>query len=332
MVHRADLLNALVTAAKKRDIALRLGCEVTRLELSHKKPAVHLANGERIEGDVILGADGERSFCRDVLLGRPDPPEPTGDVVFRIVVSRSDITADENHPSREIVQPGSLNVWVGPDAHAVSYVLNDNSDLLNVVLVRKDETQRPPENVMYGPQRASLEELRRAFSGWDPALRALMDVPGETDCAKWNLLRINEVESWRHEGGAFALIGDAAHGMPPFLAQGAAQAFEDAGFLGAIFARVSDAAQIPDALQVFEDGRKPRTDKVKRHTLARKEMYVLHDGPEQQKRDEKLALGLMKGSPDELADPDFQKWLWGYDAITDGARAWGERLMKTRRT
>ncbi|KAF3766666.1 hypothetical protein M406DRAFT_15900, partial [Cryphonectria parasitica EP155] len=319
VVHRADLLEALITAASKHDIALRLSCEVTKLELS-QKPAVYLANGDRIEGDVILGADGERSFCRDVLLGRPDPPQPTGDVVFRIAVSRSDILGDKNHPSREIMQPGSINVWMGPDAHAVSYVLN-NSDILNVVLIRKDETQRP-EDVMYGPRPASLEELRRAYDGWDPALQALIGVPGETDCAKWNLLRIDDVKNWRHEGGSFALIGDAAHAMPPFLAQGAAQAFEDAAVLGAIFARVSDKMQIPHALEVFEELRKPRANEVKSHTLARKEMYGLHDGPEQEERDGKLALGSVKGCPDELADPDFQKWLWGYDAAADGARAW----------
>ncbi|KAK7737388.1 hypothetical protein SLS53_006693 [Cytospora paraplurivora] len=267
----------------------------------------------------------DRLLCLGgVLLGRPDLPEPTGDVAFRIAVSRSDIIAEESHPSSEIMLPGSVNIWMGPDAHAVSYLLNNNN-ILNVVLIREDNKQGL-EEVVYGPQHASLEELQRAFDGWDPALRALLDVPGESTCLKWHMLRFNDLDSWRHEGGGnLCLIGDAAHGMPPYLAQGASQAFEDAAVLEAVFARLSDKTQILDALKTFEEVRKPRVSKVKKHTLARKVIYGMHDGPGQLERDQKLALGPGTGCPDELADPDFQNWLWGYDAAVDGARVWEQR-------
>lgn len=352
MVHRADLLKALVSAARTRTgITIRLDSNVSKLDISCSleeekgneggTTAVHLSTGERIEGDFILGADGERSFCRNVLLGRPDLPKPTGDVVFRIAVPRGDIVADKTHPSSEVMRRGSVNVWMGPDAHAVSYLMHNN-DILNLVLIRKENKSGciEADDAIYGPQRADLEELRRAFTGWDPALRALLDVPGRSECMKWNLLQINELDSWRHpqyrhpssggksRGGNFCLIGDAAHGMPPFLAQSGAMAFEDAAVLGAIFEQISDTRLIPDALEAFETVRKPRVDKVKERTLARKVMYGLHDGPEQRLRDEKLALGLENNeSPDDLARADFQKWLWGYDAAADGARAWERRLQ-----
>jgi salicylate hydroxylase len=212
---------------------------------------------------------------------------------------------------------------MGPDAHAVTYLLN-NSDILNVVVIRK---QRSDENhVTYGPQQASLEDLQREFDTWDPALRELLHVPGKPVCTKWHLLQMNTLESWRQAGETkFCLIGDAAHAMPPYLAQGAAQAFEDAAVLGAIFALVSDKTHISRALKTFEALRKPRTEKVREHTLGRKVMYGLQDGLEQQERDQMLARGPGEESPDNLARPEFQKWLWGYDAAADGARAWEQQ-------
>ncbi|KAI9162714.1 FAD-dependent monooxygenase OpS4 [Paramyrothecium foliicola] len=307
-VHRVDLHAALLSAARARGVFVRLDSNVTELILSSNETAVFLKTGERIDADVILGADG--------------------DVVYRIAVPRGDIRADESHPSSHLMRPGSVNLWMGPDAHVVSYLLNNN-DILNVVLIRKD-TDQEKEDVLRGPQAIELEELRRAFDGWDPALRALLEVPGTSHCTKWNLLRINEVQNWRHQnGGKFSLIGDAAHGMPPFLAQGAAQAFEDAAVLGAIFAQTLDKTQILEALEVFQSVRKPRVDKVLERTLARKAMYSIHDGPEQQQRDERLAHPLENGSPDELANLDFQDWLWGYDAYSDGATAWQAHLGRS---
>lgn len=324
IIHRADLLAALVSACREADgIEIRLGCDVVALDLpthgSREETALRLADGERIAGDLVLGADGERSFCRAALVGCPDAPKPTGDVVFRVVVSRSDILSDDAHPARDIATPGSVHVWLGPDAHAVSYLLNNN--ILNLVLIRKQSPSKRARDILYGPQAVDLEDVQRLFQGWDPALRALLTVPGEKSCSKWNLLHLKSLDSWRHESGVhFCVLGDAAHGMPPYLAQGAAQAFEDAAALGALFARLSHPSQIGHVLQVFEQVRRPRAETVKERTLARKVMYGLHDGPEQQKRDERLALGV--DSPDELADPDFQKWLWGYDAAADAVRAW----------
>ena len=99
----------------------------------------------------------------------------------------------------------------------------------------------------------------------------------------------------------------------PSSAQGAAQAFEDAGVLGAIFSELVRRDQIPDALRVFEDVRKPRASAVRHCTLDQKAMYALVDGLEQEARDENLREG------DDFA---LFEWLWGYDAVARGHQAW----------
>lgn len=210
VIHRADLLNTLKCAAEKSGVEIKLGCEVKSIDFS--RPCLELSTGAVYEADAILGADGERSFCRSALLGHPDPPKTTGDVVFRIAVARKDIT--EGHPSWELMQRASVNVWMGPGAHGVSYLLKD--DILNVVLVHADNGAATNQEFMPGPQRADLSELKTLFSGWDPALRGLLEV-GKSDCTMWTLVQINEVNSWSHPDGRFVLTGDAAHAILPYL-------------------------------------------------------------------------------------------------------------------
>jgi len=90
-------------------------------------------------------------------------------------------------------------------------------------------------------------------------------------------------------------------------AQGAAQAFEDAAVLGALFSEIIDISQIPKALSIYETLRKPRAMEVRKRTLAQKIMYGMHDGPHQEAHDRQLALTApMEG---------MQKWLWGSDVV-----------------
>lgn len=98
-------------------------------------------------------------------------------------------------------------------------------------------------------------------------------------------------------------------------AQGAAQAFEDAGVLGGIFSHSLVHEQIPDALRMFENVRKPRALDIRHRTLDQKAMFALADGPAQEVRDAKLRAG---------ADFELFRWLWEYDAFKAGQEAWIE--------
>ncbi|KAI1497644.1 hypothetical protein F5X99DRAFT_432823 [Biscogniauxia marginata] len=303
VIHRADLLRALLSGAGQHGIEIKLGSEVKEIEFN--KPSLTLSTGETYEADVILGADGERSRCRGSLLGHADPPYSLGDVVYRISVPTKDIT--EDHLAWDLKRRSSVNFWMGPGGHVVSYLIQH--DMLNVVLVYAEGAKG---KVMYGPQRADLEEFRSKISDWDPVLHELINVEGSV-CTKWTLFQIHEPIQWRHESGRFLLIGDAAHAILPCLAQGAAQAFEDAGVLGVIFSQSVGRDQIPDALRVFEEVRKPRASDVRHRTLDQKAMFALADGPDQEERDAKLRAG---------ADREFFKWLWDYDAAESGREAW----------
>ena len=112
-------------------------------------------------------------------------------------------------------------------------------------------------------------------------------------------------------------------------AQGAAQAFEDAGVLGGIFSHPITHDQIPDALRVFEQVRRPRASKVRQRTLEQKALFALPDGQDREARDAAFRAG---------GDFDLFKWLWEYNAAESGKEAWrvfrqgilgGERIQSS---
>jgi len=105
--------------------------------------------------------------------------------------------------------------------------------------------------------------------------------------------------------------------------------FEDAGVLGAIFSRLKDKSQIPQALQVFEKLRIPRVAEVRNRTMQQKALYSL-DGEAKAQRDAKLAQGVVPGSPSGWNDLPFQRWLWGHDATTEGELAWLNTVRESR--
>ncbi|KAI7554433.1 hypothetical protein KC331_g552 [Hortaea werneckii] len=302
VIHRADLLRSLLSGTGSQNIDIRLDSDVQ--EIDFQKPSLRLSNGQLYIADLILGADGERSRCRARLLRRDDPPYCSGDVVYRVAVPMENIS--EDHLAWELKTRSTVNFWMGHRGHVVSYLIRH--DILNIVLVYAGGSG----TTSYGPQTADMEEFRSKILGWDPILQELTRIEGAT-CTKWTLFQIHELAQWRHESGRFCLIGDAAHAILPCLAQGAAQAFEDAGVLGAIFSQVDSPGQIPEALRVFEALRKPRMSHVRHRTLDQKVMFALPEGPQREERDTKLRAG---------GDHALYNWLWGYDAAASGKEAW----------
>lgn len=207
VIHRADLLRALLSGKEKHGIEIKLGSEVE--EINFNKPSLRLSSGEIYEADMILGADGQRSRCRGMLLGRPDPPYSPGDVVYRISVPTKSITP--SHLAWDLARRSTVNFWMGSGGHVVSYPIQH--DMLNVVLIYAEGASA---KVMVGPQRADIEEFRSKISDWDPVLHELISVEGSV-CTKWTLFQIHELIQWRHESAPFVMIGDAAHAILPCL-------------------------------------------------------------------------------------------------------------------
>ncbi|KAM7196188.1 putative FAD binding domain containing protein [Rhypophila sp. PSN 637] len=316
VAHRAYLLRALESGIRQDlpgSVEVKLGSDVQSVDF--KRTEIQLADGAVYKGDFILAADGGRSKTRAQFLnfvGNAGAPHAfsIGDVVYRLAVpTEAVLAAGPSHPAYDLATTVSVNMWMGPGSQAVLYPMQRG--MLNVVLTHHEAEDHKP---MVGSQKASIEEFRRKIEGWDHVLQSLTELKGVV-CTKWTLFQIVEQERWTlvSDQGRFALIGDAAHAILPCLAQGAAQAFEDAGALGGIFEHPISRDQIPDALKVFEQSRRPRASQVRSRALAQNTMIGLPDGQAQQERDAMLGAG---------GDYGTWKWLWDYDAAEAGRRAW----------
>lgn len=312
VIHRAEYLKALVKKAKELGVTIRLGSVVKSIDFIN--PSILLEDGKTLEADLIIGADGERSFCRDALLGHPDPPHHSGDIVFRTVIPVPKL--QEDPALTGLINPPAIHFWLGPDAHALAYILGDG--LLNLVLVRPDF---PGAQATFGPQPADMDLIKASVKEWDYKFQKLLDIAQQA--SKWILVECNDLPSWTHPAGKFTLLGDSAHAMLPYLAQGAAQAVEDAAVLSGLLSRLELKSQLPDVLSIFEGHRKTRAMKVKHRTLATREINGMVDGPLQQERDRQLSEHEpFNGYPNPLADPVFSDWLFGYDATEEVEKAW----------
>jgi salicylate hydroxylase len=157
----------------------------------------------------------------------------------------------------------SIGLWVGPDAHFVHYPIRGRGEI-NVVAIVREDWDGPGWSEPGNP-----EWITRRFRRWAPVVRAA--VKAAPHWLKWPLLTVSPTGTW--VSGSVALLGDAAHAMLPFLAQGGAMAIEDATVLGRSLAMHPDDP--PAALQLYETERRARVRRVWRAAKAAGELYHL---------------------------------------------------------
>lgn len=235
--------------------------------------------------DVLVGADGVRSTVRRVLVAaEADVPRDTGRTAWRATVAIRDVD-----PALRGAETG---LWLGRDAHLVHYALGD---AINVVAITRDGTGDAAGDLWAKP--AEPARVRERFGRWHPLARRL--VAAAPAWTGWPLFDRAPLPRWN--AGPVALIGDAAHPILPFLAQGAAQAIEDAAALAGSLARAGD---VTTALAAFSDARIARATRVQNASRDLGRIYGLA-GPAAAARD----VGMRLIGPHRLLSR--YDWLYG---------------------
>lgn len=247
-IHRADLLVALRTALAPDTI--RLGARATGIERDADAAALVLADGSRVEGDLVIGADGIHSAVRAALFG-PDHPRFTGLVSWRGTVPRERLAG--------IPDLDSFTKWWGPtaDRQIVSFPLRKGAEIFVFATTPLDGWTEEGWTLP-----GDVDELRAAYVDFHPHARALL---AACDSVTRSALHVRDpMPKWSR--GRVTVLGDAAHPMVPFMAQGACMAIED----GIVLARALDAHpdDVASALRAYEAARRDRTARVQQGSLA----------------------------------------------------------------
>jgi salicylate hydroxylase len=280
-IHRATLQRVLLEHVKAEPlISLHLATECVCEE------DVIRTIGE--QPDLTIGADGVWSKFRS-LVPQSGAPEFTGMVAWRFIIPEKDA------PS--FLNPRNITAYVGPNAHIVAYPLKD-AGAFNVVALSSGEN--PGETWAADCNPTFRSEMTAQFSSWHRDIRTLVSYAPKPTW--WPLFGVSHGR-WT-DGRSRVLIGDAAHAMTPFAAQGAAMAIEDAFELAGV---TTGNAPLGDALMFFERNRQHRVSRVRSRGAFNKFAYHAR-GPVRIARD--LVLRLRR--PEQVAaDLD---WLYGYKA------------------
>ncbi len=248
-IHRADLLKALEDRVPAD--RLRLGKKVDGIVNEADRAVIEFADGSSEEVDVIVGADGIHSVVRNALFGEDDP-RFTGIVSYRATFPRDQ--------AGEIPNLDAFTKWWGPnpETQLVVFPLTRGEEIF-VFATTPQEGWTEEGWTLPG----DVEELRAMYKGFHAEARALLDACSEVTKSA---LHVREpMDSWSVNRAT--LLGDAAHPMVPFMAQGACMAIEDAVVLARAL-EGADLDKVRAALRRYENARKERTASIQRNSLA----------------------------------------------------------------
>jgi salicylate hydroxylase/6-hydroxynicotinate 3-monooxygenase len=268
-MHRADLHDALASAVPSEIV--HLGKKLVALDQGGGQVTLRFEDGTTASADAVVGADGVHSIVRDIVVG-PDEPIHKGRIAYRAVFPAKLMGSFDIGLSR--------TKWWGTDRHIVIYYTTKaKSEVYFVTSVPEPAEWLTRES---WSAKGNVKDLRAAYEGFHQDVRNVLEAC--PDCHKWAILEREPLPRW--SDGRVVLLGDAAHPMTPYMAQGAATSIEDA----AILARCLEAVNgddIEGAFKRYEAHRKPRTSVVQAISSANTWMK--------------------EGSGDT-------SWLYGYDA------------------
>ena len=255
VIHRADLQAVLADAvAAHPAIDLVLGATVPQVLPQSDGFLVRVQKPSAIDvvpAAAIVAADGVWSTFRERIAGSAEP-RPTGRTAWRAVLA-ADI-------ARDLVALNRTGLWLGPDAHLVHYPIARGS-AVNIVAIFEEPWDKKGWSAV-----GDRGELARRFAAWPAPVRKLLARPPVWH--KFAIVAVDATGPW--SDGCLTLLGDAAHAMVPFLAQGAAMAMEDAAVLAD---KLTAADDIQAALAAYEAERKPRVARVAAASVQTGEQY-----------------------------------------------------------
>jgi salicylate hydroxylase len=290
--HRAELLDVLLSELD--EYGVRLGSRVEYVYQDDRGVSLTLADGTTAQGDILVGADGIHSTVRAQLLGK-ESPRYTGNVAWRGLVPAERVAH---------LNLGSVvGVWMGPNRSIVQYYVSAGRTFNWIGISRSPQPAR--ESWL---AEGKIEDALSEYVGWHSTIRTI--IAATPKVLRQALYDREPLPDW--QVGRIVLLGDAAHPMLPFYAQGGAQSIEDAYVLAGCIAEGQDRPLA--ALARFVKMRLPRTAWMQGLARREEELYQSNDAATIKARNERMRVSR---TPETATFPPEQEQLYGYDADTE---------------
>ncbi|WPH01367.1 FAD-dependent monooxygenase OpS4 [Acrodontium crateriforme] len=307
LIYRPDYQRVLYDAAVQAGAIVRFDVHVTKIDQDNTR--LEIGNGEFLTPDLILGADGIGSSTRKTILNDKVELKVTT-ANYRVLIPREKML--QNAQAAPYLHNAAAQVWMGPGRTVVMYPIAQGK-FYNMVLEHPGSPPVGKWNLAMDMN--AVREQFQDFAAPIPTLLSLAD-----SCYDWAVARVPILHSWSSTSGKILLVGDAAHATLPHLAQGAAMCTEDAAVLAECLARVTDRSQIPTLTTLFQEIRKPRTERIQAASDANSKRWTIPDGPEQEARDAKWKVPSKMADgqgANEFREAAFRRWLFEYDAVAE---------------
>jgi salicylate hydroxylase len=289
VVHRGDLHGVLLAACRAHPlIDLKISSEVTGYDQDSRTVSARLGTGERVSGRALVGADGLWSNVRRQVVG-DGAPRVSGHTTYRSVIPTEQMPED--------LRWNAATLWAGPKCHIVHYPLS-GWKVFNLVVTYHNDA---PEPVAGKP--VPVEEVRRGFA--HVCERAQNIIRHGKDWHMWVLCDRDPVNDWFD--GRVALLGDAAHPMMQYMAQGACMAMEDGVCLADSLA--NHGTDLEAGLSNYRDRRVLRTARVQLTSRAVGDHIYHPAGPHAALRN---AIMSAKSQAEWL---DVMEWIYGGNGL-----------------
>jgi salicylate hydroxylase len=318
--HRSSLAGGLFEGCKReKGITFHFSTAVEEINAFSPRPSFKAKprKGEPyiVEADVILAADGVKSVIREQILKELDVDAhvmDTGQAAYRIMLSREQMQHDPE--LLELLEAEQVTRWIGEKRHIIAYPVS-NKTIYNLSTAQPDTNFAAAPSATY-TTKGSKSSMLAIYADFCPKVQRMLNLVPADEVCEWKLRVHSSLPTWVH--GSVALVGDACHPTLPHLAQGAAQAIEDAAVLAVVLTRSPDRSPeaINKSLRVYENVRKQRAETLVDLAAASGRALHLGEGAAKAERDRQFAaLKEKKGAavPDKWADADVQKMIYGHD-------------------
>ena len=286
--HRADLLDVLLGGLGTE--SFHLGSRIERFDQDDDSVTITLAGGSTATGDILIGADGIHSTVRGQMFGK-ELPRYTGNVAWRGLVPA------ERVAHLDVAEVAG--VWMGPNRSIVQYYIAAGKTFNWIGISRSEQPAR--ESWL---AEGRIEDALAEYAGWHDTIRTI--IAATPRVLRQALYDREPLPDWRI--GRVVMLGDAAHPMMPFYAQGAAQSIEDAYVLAGCLAATPDAPVA--ALERYVKLRQPRTAWMQGLSRREEELYQMADAVEVAERNARMRVNRI---PESATFPPEQERLYGYD-------------------